>query len=932
MPPRPAARPPPTPVPERRRSGRRALRALLAIPVLVALGILAIVTVFWWLGRDLPTLGTLATYRPPTVTVVYDVEGRLLGEIYEKRRYVVPLEQIPGHVQDAFVASEDASFWTHGGVDPMGIVRAVGRNALRFKKAQGASTITQQVARNFLLSSEKRYSRKIREIILARRIEQAFSKERILYLYLNQIYLGSGAYGVEAAARTYFDKHVQDLTLAEAAILAGLPQRPSDYSPMRDWQAARTRQEYVLDQMLDKGFIDRATRQAALDAVVPISRRRNEFLVQAPWFTEHVRRYLVETYGFDKVYNDGLEVRSTCDLDLQKVAQESVVRRVLEADNLVGWRGPLEHLESEEAIRARLDAEERALCEAWSERNLRVAARDGGLGGHDPVPERSVLEVGERYTAVVLEARQKHLVVGIGAHRGLVPRSWTAWSYKPDASRIAKYREQDDLTRAFSRGDVVEVTVEALSSGSVKELAGYGEAGPGPFVAARIYQAPALEGAFLLWRLSDGGVLSMVGGYDFEKTEFNRAVQARRQVGSTFKPIVYAAAIGTREVSSATVIQDAPLVFNTLNDKLWKPSNYGEEYLGNITLRRALQLSRNVCTVRVLDRTGLEPVFQLAGPRLRIGYDRPTCSRTHIREDAECGGTRTPSPVKGMSWCEACDPTSCPRVERTDRITCLDEPAVEGGRTWCRSCDVNLRVCPWIRLEEMPAGDPCTDARQDAEGRTVCRVCDLSVGLGSSSLTMVELTRAYTAFATGGQLVEPHWIDQVVDRDGTVIEAWTAPTAWPEALEPGVASVVHWMLREVATGGTAAATNRLGFEVAGKTGTTNDFFDAWFVGYNPEIIGCSWVGFDQPKSMGLSFTGGHTALPIWMDVLKAAVPKAGAPRFGPLTGVVTVPIDEATGRVATGGRPYPMLPGTAPSELGGEVGQKTAEDLLNTDF
>ncbi|MBN1336083.1 MAG: transglycosylase domain-containing protein [Deltaproteobacteria bacterium] len=905
---------------------------LLVLLALLGVGILSIVAVVWFLSRDLPTLEILATYRPPTVTVVYDARGRLLGEIYEKRRYVVPIEQIPPHVQDAFIASEDASFWTHAGVDPMGIARAVGRNVLRFKKAQGASTITQQVARNFLLSSEKRYSRKIKEMVLARRIEEAFSKEHILYLYLNQIYLGSGAYGVEAAARTYFDKHVQDLSLAEAALLAGLPQRPSETSPLRDWQAARARQEYVLGQMLDKGLIDRHTFEEALAEVVPISRRRNEFLLQAPWFTEHIRRYLVETYGFDKVYNDGLEVRSTCDLDLQKAAQESVVQRVLEADNLVGWRGAAEHLESEEAIRAHLDAQEQALRKTWSERNLRVADRTGGRGGYDPVPERSVLEEGQRYEAVVLEAQPKHLVVGIGTHRGLVPRSWTAWTYVPNPARIARYREQDDLTRAFSRGDRVQVTVEALAAGSVKALAGYEAAGPGPFVAARIYQAPALEAAFLLWRLEDGGVQAMVGGYDFEKTEFNRAVQARRQVGSTFKPIVYAAAIGTRKVSSATIIQDAPLVFNTLNDKLWKPSNYGEEYLGNITLRKALQLSRNVCTVRVLDRIGLEPVFQLAGPRLRIGYDRPTCSRTHIRETAECPGTRAPSPVKGMSWCEACDPASCPMVERTSGLTCLDEPVVSDGRVWCHSCDVNLRVCPWIRQEAMPENDPCVDARQDGEGRTVCRVCDLSVGLGSSSLTMVELTRAYTAFATGGHLVEPHWIDRVVDRDGTVIEAWQAPESWPEALEPGVASIVHWLLREVATGGTGAATNRLGFEVAGKTGTTNDFFDAWFVGYNPAVIGCSWVGYDQPKSMGLSFTGGHTALPIWMDVMKAAVPKETAPRFGPLTGVVTVPIDEATGRVATGGRAYPLLPGTAPSELGGEVGQKTAEDLLQTDF
>lgn len=286
-------KPPPSPPRKRSRLGRvfRWLALLALLGAVVGGGSLA--GMFWYYGRELPTIEALGEYQPPAVTVVKDNQGRVLGEIYEKRRYVVQLETIPVHVREAFIAAEDANFYAHGGIDYMGIVRAVLRNAAKGKKAQGASTITQQVARNFLLSSEKTISRKVKEILLAQRIEAAFDKDHILYLYLNQIYLGSGAYGVEAAARTYFDKSVGQLTLAEGAILAGLPQRPSDYSPHQNWDKARARQEYALGQMLDKGYIDRATYDAALAEVVPVIRKDNPFLLQAPWFTEHVRRYLV---------------------------------------------------------------------------------------------------------------------------------------------------------------------------------------------------------------------------------------------------------------------------------------------------------------------------------------------------------------------------------------------------------------------------------------------------------------------------------------------------------------------------------------------------------------------------------------------------------------------------------------------------------------
>jgi penicillin-binding protein 1A len=933
--------PPPPPGPRARKApkGRRGgwlMRLVKVAVVLCVLGGLAgaatAVGAVLWFRQDLPTLETLRNYRPPTVTVVYDRNGELLGEIYEKRRYVVPLEEIPDHVQDAFIASEDANFRSHGGVDPMGIVRAVLRNALKGKKAQGASTITQQVARNFLLSSEKKYSRKIKEMILATRVEEAFSKEHILYLYLNQIYLGSGAYGVEAASRTYFDKHVQDITLAEAALLAGLPQRPSDYSPHNHWEKARARQLYVLGQLLDKDFIDQATYDAAVAERISIYQQGNPFLEQAPYFTEHVRRYLVDTYGFDKIYNDGLIVHSTCDMELQKVARKAISDGVLNADNNVGWRGAAETL-AEAAIEPRLAEQEQALRQAESRAVLVVGPTDDPTAGYGPVPERSTLEVGERYEAVVLQVERKHAVLGIGAHKALVPLSWTTWAIEPNPERSYRYRSQDSLTNVLKRGDLVTVTVRALDAFETKPFGGYDDAGPGPFLAVELYQSPDLQGAFLAYRLEDGAVMSMVGGYDFEESEYNRAIQARRQVGSTFKPIVYAAAIESEELTAGSMVQDAPVIFNVLDEKLWKPANYGDEYLGNISLRKALQLSRNVCTVRVLDRIGLEPVYELAGPKLRIGYDTPACERTHVPEGNECKGTMTPSTVEGMAWCEWCDPESCPLVAVNDQYECMDEPQELEGELWCHSCDVNVRVCDALTPDRFREGEECRDQRKDSKGNTVCRSCDLSMGLGSSSLTMVELARAYTAFATFGRLVEPHFIDSVVERDGTVIESYEPPAEWPRVLEPEVAGIAHWLVRQVATGGTAAKSNALGIQVAGKTGTTNDFHDTWFVGYNPDYIGAAWVGYDQPRSLGQSFTGGRTALPIWMDWFGAAVPRESAPSFGTIPSVDWVPIDESTGRVAAGGMSMPMLRGTVPEgSVNVEVGQKTAEDLLTTDF
>ena len=997
-----------------------------------------------YFAEQVPTVETLREYTPPTVTVVYDRNNEVLAEIYENRRYVTSIDNIPKHVQDAFIAAEDANFWNHTGVDYMGIARAVIRNALKGRKAQGASTITQQVAKNFLLTSEKTYTRKIKEAILAQRIEQTFDKNHILFLYLNQIYLGSSAYGVEAASRVYFDKHVSEITRAEAAILAGLPQRPSDYSPHANWEKARVRQMYVLNQLKNKQFISQEEFETSKNEVVRITKKENQFRKQAPYYTEHVRRYLVETYGSKKIYNDGLEVVTACDLKLQKEAQQSLKKNVERADRSSGWRGSLSlvglgadftldnkkikvHSVQKDSVVAqaglkkgdevlftpkkRTNVPKRALLRylranqgkkvqlsvqrgkstqnisftvpkitddaitKWRDQydeELRrkevaniwfVADLKSEKAGPHPLPEKSSIAPSQRHRAIVTKVTKDYFLVGIGKHTAMIPYQFSKWTYDPNPLRSYKSRYNKDMTKAVTVGDIVLVEVaytsidearedKSLEKATRRAFKKYKKKEKDPLFLARLLQQNKLEGAILSYRMTDssqtekdkGAVLAMVGGTDFGKSEYNRATQAIRQVGSTFKPIVYASAIESKMFKTSSILPDLPLTYATLGDKLWKPGNYGGEFMGNITLRKALMLSRNSCTILVLENLSWEKIYEMAGPKLGIGFSTPTCTRKHIPVTETCDGTTTPSTVANMQWCEKCIPESCSLIskDRTyiksssvpdNTFACMNDPMQKDGSSWCRSCDVNLRVCAWIDLEELAPRDSCIDARME-NGKIKCRSCDMSMGLGSSSLTMVELARAYTAFGTYGTRIEPYYIERVRDRDGTVIEEHI-PTEPEQVLDPSVAYITHWLLTQVATGGTAARSNRLKLSLAGKTGTTNDEIDAWFVGYNPDIIAAAWVGYDQPRPMGVSFTGGATALPVWMDYMAAAVPKDDPEknrRFPTHGGVSWVKIDETTGMKALDGVSMPFLPGTEPTNVAGVVGQKTSEDLLINDY
>ncbi|MEE2751413.1 MAG: penicillin-binding transpeptidase domain-containing protein, partial [Myxococcota bacterium] len=620
------------------------------------------------------------------------------------------------------------------------------------------------------------------------------------------------------------------------------------YSPHRNWDKARARQEYVVGQMIRKEFITGEEGKTALAEPIRIIKTDNPIRILAPYFTEHVRRHLVDTYGFDRVYNEGLIARTTCDLDLQQAAQQAVTTGVRSMDMNFGWRSVEENLPSEAAIEARLKATEEALREQdrmrdpimrcdWASISKESDGRSRDSEGWDcsygaPLRDRSILDEEKNYEAVVLSVAQKHAVVGIGSHKAMIPLSWTNWAFEPNIKRSWRYRKLDNLNQALQVGDVVEVQVVARNSQDVKALEGYAPAlEGGPYAAAKLQQSPDLQGALLSVDLADGATRAMVGGVNIEESEFNRTVQAQRQVGSTFKPLVYATAIASQKLTAGSILLDAPLIYNTLEEKLWKPGNYGEEYLGHISLRKALALSRNVCTVRVLDQIGLDDVYDMA---VNLGI------KSHMEKD-------------------------------------------------------------------------------------------LSMGLGSSSLTMLELTRAYTAFPTQGQVVDPYFIESVKDRDGNILEQHELAER-RDAMEPPVAGIMTWLLEQVARSGTAARTNRLGIHAAGKTGTTNDHKDAWFMGFTPDVITATWVGYDKPRSMGVSSTGGRVALPIWMEYMKTAYPKSRDRPFPIIPDVEWIPIDESNGRVAIGGRSMPFLLDTIPKGPTLELGQKSTQDLLSEGF
>jgi len=718
---------------------------------------------YYSISKDLPKITSLADYHPSIITTVYADDNRKIAEFFKERRIVIPLKEIPRTLIDAFVAAEDSRFYKHQGIDFISIIRAFFKNLEAGTIVQGGSTITQQVTKSFLLTPERSYKRKLREAILAYRIDKAFSKEDILYLYLNQIYLGHGAYGVQAASENYFGKPVKDLNLAECAILAGLPQAPSKYSPFRHPERAKQRQIYVLNRMVAEGYITNIQATEAINTELDIKPRRNLYIEEVPFYTEHVRRHLEKKYGTDALYTQGLQVYTAVNLEMQKIAREEIQKGLFELDKREGYRGPLEHIKPEaiESYSQTLQAEfdNQPLADGATVKGVVIAVND----------------------------RQETVTVRLGNAQGTIALEDMVWARKPDPE-VAYYQVKlKRPSQALAVGDVILVKVKGKAEGK-------------DTWALTLEQMPVAQSALMCIEAGTGLVKAMIGGRDFRHTQFNRATQSRRQPGSAFKPLIYAAALDKKFedpkkiYTPATIIIDSAIVYtDEERDFTWKPRNYKETFYGPTLLRQALAKSRNLVTIKILQDIGVDYAIEYAG---KLGIES------------------------------------------------------------------NLSR-------------------------------DLSIALGSSGVSLLELLRAYSVFANQGYLVEPVFILKVVDRNGNVLEEM-APER-KKVIEKNTAYIMTSLLEGVVQYGTGRRVKALNRPVAGKTGTTNNLFDAWFVGYTTDYITGVWVGLDEEAPMGQGETGSRAASPIWLGFMQRALEGKPVKVFQAPEGIEFAKIDADTG-------------------------------------
>jgi penicillin-binding protein 1A len=692
-----------------------ALLALLSALIGAAVGLLLVYS------TDLPQIDDLEHYRPSTITEIYDDHGRIIGTFALQRRVVANYEDYPPVLRDALVSIEDKDFYRHWGINVWRILGAAYRDIESGGRVQGASTLTMQLARNLFLSPDRSFQRKIQEAWLAIQIERRFTKPQIFTLYANQIFLGHGTYGFEAASEYYFSKPAKKLTLDEAALLAGLPKGPQTYSPILHPDRALKRRNLVLNAMLEDGKI---TAQQAADAKAqPIELNlQHDPNSVAPYFVEEIRRYLEAKYGTDQVHEGGLRVYTTLDMDLQQTANHVVRDGLATYERRHGWKGRLRNILAEGATLERFDHPD------WDE---------------EPT-------TGDYIHALVMQVTAASATVKFGIYHATLTQAEAAWTQKK-------------LADLLKPGDICYVKIAALN--------------PDHSATITLEQDSGAQGALVALDNATGSIKAMVGGRDFNESKFNRATQALRQVGSSFKPYVYTAAIDQGASPDDTIL-DAPTTFQTASGP-YTPHNYDEKFEGVITLRRALAQSRNIPALKLAERLGIRTVIDYAH---RFGI-----------------------------------------------------------------------------TSNIPAYLP--------------------VALGSAEVTLIEQTAAYSVFPNDGVRLAPRYLTRVTDYDGRVLEE-TFPDV-KDAVSSRTARTMTSMLESVVQFGTARAALSLKLPLAGKTGTTNDFTDAWFIGFSPALTSGVWMGYDEKKTLGAKETGAHAALPIWMDFMKVALAGKDPGQFQP---------------------------------------------------
>ena len=767
--------------------------ALLLVILLIAGGI-AGGAGYYIASHNLPKVESLREYRPSLVSRIYSDDNKIVGEYFVEKRVLVPYKAIPVNLKQAVISVEDDAFYSHQGLDYKGIARAFWVNLISLDIKQGGSTITQQLARSLFLTPEQTIIRKLKEAILAKRIESILSKDQILEIYLNQIYLGRGAYGVQSASQIYFGKDVRYLTLSESALLAGIIRSPRLYSPYLYPDRVKKRQKFVLNRMVDEGYITEDEYKKAYKEDIFLKKYEKQEEI-APYFTEYIRQYLVSVYGVEKVYKGGLNVYTTINYNLQKAAALSVKNGLRALDKRQGYRGPIVH-------KSRTEIQE------WLEGSI------GALTQDDILP-------GDIVEGIVIGVEDAFATIKAGRLAGRISMENMLWAKKrlggPGFKKVTYLKDDSTARDILLVGDVVYVKVVSMTDDKN--------------VAFALEQEPNVEGALLSIDPATGYVQAMVGGFEFKRSEFNRAIQSRRQPGSAFKPFVYGAAIESG-FTTATVIDDSPISYSIPGwNKDWTPENYDGKFYGPMTLRDALAYSRNVVTIKLAEKTGIDRVINFA-------------KRMGIKSN----------------------------LER-----------------------------------------------------------NLSLALGSSGVSLLELVSAYGVFANQGIRVEPMFIKYITDNKGRILER-SAPVA-EEVLSSQTSYIMTSMLEDVIQKGTGRRARGLGGAAAGKTGTTNNYSDAWFVGYTSNLVTGTWVGFDDMRSLGHGEAGSRAALPIWIEYMQNVLSHIPPSYFPIPDDIMFVKIDPYNGLIAspnlTDFQVEIFRKGTEPVEVSKSTGHRPARYIID---
>ncbi len=726
--------------------------------VLLIVFLFLVFSAFMYFSSGLPDYKKLAKYQPPVSSRVYSENGTLIAEYALEKRLFIPYESIPKKIINSFLSAEDKNFFSHPGIDAKGVLRATinnFKNIINNERLEGASTITQQVAKNFLLTNEVSLKRKIKEAILAFRIEKAYSKERILELYLNQIYLGEGTYGIAAASLEYFDKSVKELDYLEAALLAALPKAPSKYNPFRYPEIAKIRRNLVLNNLSDNGFIEKKDLKELKNKKILLKKRKIELVDEANSYTEEVRRIIKENYGFEKLYAEGLAIKVPLNIKYQTIALDALRKGIESYDKRHGWRGPITNKFTNKDWKNNLERKKIDPTLNWNFAEV------------DSVEENKI-------AINIIDKKIK----------GFIKKENIKWAIKKD------------INKSFKAGDIIYVKKNKNNSWDLK-------------------QYPKVNGAIVAIDPFNGKVKALVGGFSYRSSEFNRVTQAKRQPGSAFKPFVYAAAL-ENNYSPNSIILDAPFIAEQgVGLKNWKPENYGKQFYGPSTLRKGIEYSRNLMTVRIAENLGLKKILKLSED-LKIYDDIPEL---------------------------------------------------------------------------------------------------LSVSLGSAETTLLDITSAYTSFVNGGKKTSPVLIDRIQDRRGKTIynsdkrecfgcdrfseSSINIPKIkdnYERVFSEETAYQMTSILEGVIKRGTGKKLRDLKVPLAGKTGTTNNNYDAWFIGYSSNLVVGVYIGFDNPKSLGRYETGSKAALPIFKNFIKEALYKEEFKSFNIPNSIYFAPINYDTGK------------------------------------